>query len=184
MGTGTYGFGPLNLLLVVLVFGSVLLIPWPKPWRKAAVVGASAKARRPLKPNTGGKCPFCQAEHGAHVDEGGQAILPAPWREGRSRRGRKKEIPTAGDACGNRACGYCGIMDQTIHALVADGTHGNYEQIQDLVCQACGSKFRVRRRTVCCRLKRHSAQLARGHEFWQMTPACPLIFGSNPIGAF
>jgi bacterioferritin-associated ferredoxin len=89
------------------------------PWPKTAVGRSSAKAPWPLKPKTGGDCPVCQAEQGAYVDEGDQAILPRSWREGRSRRGRKKEIATAGYAC---VC--YGIMDQAIYALVADGTHG------------------------------------------------------------
>jgi len=165
MGTDAYGFAPLNLLMLVLLFGIVLLVDWPIPWWRQAAVKRPIKVRRPLKPKTGADCPLCQGGQGADVDEGGQAIRPRPWREGRSRRGRKKEIVTKGHACDNRACVYYGITDQAIHALVADGTHGKYERIQDLVCQACGHKFTIRRHTVLYRLKTPSARVAEALTF-------------------
>jgi len=39
---------------------------------------------------------------------------------------------------------------------VGYGRHGKYEEIQDLICQACHQKFTVRRHTVLYRLKTHS----------------------------
>jgi hypothetical protein len=47
-----------------------------------------------------------------------------------------------------------------IHALMADGTHGKYARIQDLVCQACSRKFTVRRHNVLYRLKTRSGPVA------------------------
>jgi IS1 family transposase len=165
MGSDAYGFAPLNLLLVVLVFGLVLLLPGSLSWRKAAVEKSTAKASRLLKPKTGADCPICQGEQGAHIDEGSAAVLPRPWREGRSARGRKKASETRGYACDNRACVYYGVTDPAIHALVADGHHGKYERIQDLKCQACGCKFTVRRHTVLYRLKTPSAHVAEALTF-------------------
>jgi transposase-like protein len=52
-------------------------------------------------------------------------------------------------------------MDEGIHALVGYGSHGKHERIQDLMCQACGKKFTVRRDTVLYRLKTHSENVAQ-----------------------
>ena len=64
MESDTCGFTPFNLLLVVLVFGLVLLFPWSELWRKRMMVGAAAKAPRPLKPKSRADCPLCQVEQG------------------------------------------------------------------------------------------------------------------------
>jgi hypothetical protein len=165
MGSDAHGFAPLNLLLVVLLFGIVLLLPGSLPWRKAAVEKSTAKASGPAKPKTGADCPICEGEQGAHVYEGSAAVLPRPWREGRSARGRKKASETRGHACDNRACVYYGVTDPAVHALVADGHHEKNEWIQNLKCQACGRKFTVRRHTVLYRLKTPSARVAEALTF-------------------
>ena len=103
MGNGADGFAPLNLLLVVLVFGLVSLL-WSELWRKPAMREAAGKRPRPLKPKTGADCPLCQVEQGAVIDEGSAAARPRPWREGRSRRGRKKGSVTTGYACDDAHC--------------------------------------------------------------------------------
>ncbi len=90
MGDSTCGLAPLNVLVVFLVFGMMLLVPWSELWRKLAVREVPAKGPRPLKPKTGADCPLCRMEQGAHRHEGSAAVLPRPWREGRSPRGRKK----------------------------------------------------------------------------------------------
>jgi hypothetical protein len=86
--------------------------------------------------------------------------MPCPWNGVRNRRGRKKTISTQGYACNNRNCVYYHVPDEGIHALVGYGHHGKYERIQDLMCQACGKKFTVRRDTVLHRLKSHSEKVA------------------------
>ena len=101
MESGPHGFAPLNLLVVVLVFELLLL--WSELWRKP-VVRAVAKGPRPLKPKTGADCPLCRVEQGATVGEGTAAVAPRPWREGRSRRGRKKGSVTTGYACDDAHC--------------------------------------------------------------------------------
>ncbi len=66
---------------------------------------------------------------------------------------------TAGYACPNSDCLYYGITDDQIHALVGGGGHGRQEYIQDLKCQACGTKFSVRYGTVLYRLKTPSRRV-------------------------
>lgn len=65
------------------------------------------------------------------------AHMPQPWNEKKSKRGRKKTICTQHQFCSNPDCDYYLIADENIHALVGYGTHGKYEDIQDLLCQAC-----------------------------------------------
>jgi hypothetical protein len=89
MGSGADGFAPLNLLLVVLVFG-LLLLPWSELWRKPVMREAVGKRPRPLKPKTGADCPLWQAEPGATNNEGRGIVPPQPWRDGRSPCGREK----------------------------------------------------------------------------------------------
>ena len=165
MGPGSSGFAPLNLFVLVLLLGVALLVDWPVPWRRQAAVKEPVTVTRPLKPKTGADCPLCQMGDGVHINEGGQAVLPRPRRERRSPRGRKKEIATEGFACPNWQCVYYGITDETIHALVAYGSHGKYERIQDLLCQACDHKFTVRRNTVLYRLKTHSERVTEALTF-------------------
>ena len=47
-----------------------------------------------------------------------------------------------------------------MYALVGYEHHGKKELIQDLMCQACGKKFSVRRDTVLYRLKSQSEKVA------------------------
>jgi IS1 family transposase len=65
----------------------------------------------------------------------------------KSRRGAPKRIATHGYACWTSSCLYYGITDAGIHALVGDGYHGTTDHIQDLRCQACGTKVSTRRGT-------------------------------------
>jgi hypothetical protein len=103
-------------------------------------------------------------------------------------QGRKKTLSTQGYACNNRKCAYYRVKDERVHALVGYGHHGKKERIQDLMCQACGEKFTVRRDTVLYRLKSHSgkvalslALLAEGMDvsavergrFWMQKPIVP-----------
>jgi hypothetical protein len=162
MESGSDSVAPVNLLVVVLVFGLLLL--WSELWR-TPVARAAAKGPRPLQPKTGADCPLSRAEQGAITNEGKVAVPPRPWREERSRRGRKKASVTEGYACDNTQCRNYGITDPAIHALVADGHHGKYERIQDLKCQACGYKFTVRRHTVLYRLKTQSARVSEALTF-------------------
>jgi transposase-like protein len=81
---------------------------------------------------------------------------------GRSKVGEERAIrvQTEGFACPNRACGYYGISDAQIHAVVSDGSYGKAEQIQRWRCQAYQAIFRARLHTPLYRLKTPSQQVA------------------------
>ncbi len=85
--------------------------------------------------------------------------MSRPWREGKSRRGAPKRIPTEGFACPNRQCRYCGITDAHMPALVGDGKHGQSERIQTFRGPACRTTFTARRDTPLYRLKTPSQQV-------------------------
>jgi transposase-like protein len=70
-----------------------------------------------------------------------------PWREVKSRQGAPKRLNTEGYACPSPRCAYYGITAASIHALVGNGHHGTTDYIQDLRCQACGTKVSSRRGT-------------------------------------
>jgi hypothetical protein len=59
----------------------------------------------------------------------------------KSPRGLKKSVPTRGFACLNPDCDYCGITEDTHHALVGYGTHNH---IQRFKCQGCRKVFTSR----------------------------------------
>jgi IS1 family transposase/transposase-like protein len=103
------------------------------------------------RPRTPDACAHCRL-----ADTGSAAPTPPPvrpWREGRSRRGAPRRIPTQGYACRRPGCPYYGVTDALVHALVADGHHGRSDRIQDFVCQACGSKVTARWGTALYQLK-------------------------------
>ena len=85
-------------------------------------------------------------------------VIPYPQRK--TQRGRKKQYSTAGFACPHLDCDYCGITDESIHALIQYGHHGTREAIPDLKCQACGRKITSRMMTALYRLRTPSARIA------------------------
>jgi len=125
-------------------------------WQQKALEEEKARMPKPLKPKTPDDCALCRKEKESLQKAAEISQLPHPWSEVRNRRGRKKGISTQGYACNNRKCVYFHIMDEKVHALVGYGHHGKNERIRDLMCQACGKKFTVRRDTVLYRLKSHS----------------------------
>jgi hypothetical protein len=75
----------------------------------------TVKKRRRWKAKMPQDCPACKS--GITL-----AIRPIrrdvkPWRDCKSRRGRKKGIPTHGHACPNPDCLYFGVTDEQVHAL-------------------------------------------------------------------
>jgi transposase-like protein len=64
-----------------------------------------------------------------------------PYSQTKSPRGHKKLVATRGFAFPNSNCAYCGITDDTIHALVGYGRHN---RIQRFKCQACRKVFTSR----------------------------------------
>jgi hypothetical protein len=157
---------PENLLLTSLFLFVILTVFWKirQTWHWShaftQLENPKAKIPRVLKPKTGEDCPACWVQKSALCSEKGKPVPLRPWSEVKSRRGRKKTIPSHGYACNNRECEYFHNIDAATHALVGYGSHGKQEKIQDLICQACGKKFTVRRDTVLYRLKTHSEKVA------------------------
>ena len=129
-------------------------------WRQKSLEEKKTRTPKPLKPKTPDDCTNCRKEKTSPAKEAQTCQLPRPWSEVRNRRGRQKSIVTQGYACNNRKCAYYRVMDERVHALVGYGHQGKNERIQDLMCQACGKKFTVRRDTVLYRLKSHSEKVA------------------------
>jgi hypothetical protein len=150
-----------------LIILAILILIWPILrtirfgfWQQKPFEEKKAKTPKPLKPKNTDDCAICRGEKSSPPKGVQIRQLPCPWNEVRNRRGRKKTLSTQGYACNNRKCGYFHIMDESIHAVVGYGCHGKNERIQDLMCQACGKKFTVRRDTVLYRLKSHSEKVA------------------------
>ena len=153
-----------SVVTLVVLWGLILVIAALGHRSRVGVAPALAKSRRPLKPKTGDDCALCKGQRTPKAEDRARGT-PRPWSDVRSRRGPKKRSDTKGFACDNVTCGYYGITDATIHALVAYGGHGKHEWIQDLYCRACHHKFTVRRHTVLYRLKTRSARVAEALAF-------------------
>ena len=99
------------------------------------------KEPRRLKPGSPRDCPVCRRPHPRPL--WGHAHQPGvePWIRRKSRRGKPKQICTAGHACPNPLCDYWGNTDPTFHALVGNGVR---QGIQQLKCQACRRRFSSR----------------------------------------
>jgi len=151
----------------ILIIFAILIPIWPVLrtirygfWQQKSLEEKKARTPKPLKPKTPDECPICREEKTSPAKEAQTCQLPRPWSAVRNRRGRKKILSTQGYACNNRKCVYFHVMDERMHALVGYGYHGKNERIQDLMCQACGKKFTVRRDTVLYRLKSLSEKVA------------------------
>lgn len=106
---------------------------------------------RQMKPKSEKDCPYCQKEQVDSPAICTHAVIP--WSEmKKGKGGRTKKNQTEGHACLKPDCIHYGITDQTIHALVANGSH-RVEKIGDLTCLACQAEFSRRRNTVLHRLK-------------------------------
>jgi transposase-like protein/IS1 family transposase len=131
----------LSLWLNVLLLIGLLLFQYRAVHRYFNQCWTIWQQRHPRrwKPQSPHDCPHCQAGLSLQFMHPKRDLLH--YSERKSRRGRKKAIPTRGFACSNPACDYCGVTDDTVHALVGYGTHNS---IQRLKCQACGQVFTSR----------------------------------------
>ena len=155
-----------NLIILPIIFLLLLELYHLSqyPWIRKLLISRSSRVKsstpKPpqLKPKSDKDCPQCRdaISHGEPVPDTCTHV-PTPWNIVKGKGGKKKTTRTQGYFCSNPAGAYYLITDETIHALVGDGSHGKYEDIQDLICQACHKKFTVRRHTVLYRLKTHSA---------------------------
>ena len=107
-----------------------------------------------MKPKNPKDCAECQKSK--TIETIISKPIPVPWSQKKGQGGRKKTISSQNYFCSNPECEYYLIADEQIHALVAYGHYGKYEEIRDLKCQACGRKFTIRKHTVLYRLKTHS----------------------------
>ena len=139
------------LVALILLAITLVLLGWccRHGWRRAL----PRLPRRPqrLHPSTPADCPHCRLA--ATPCPGLPAPIVRPWREGRSRRGAPRRVPTDGYACRRPGCAYQGITDSQVHALVADGRQGRSDRIQQFRCQACGAKVSARWGTALAHLK-------------------------------
>jgi len=79
---------------------------------------------------------------------------PRPWSEVKGRGGRPKEIDSRVRYCPNSCYEYFAVTDPAIHAIVADGHHGQDGSIQNWHCQACRGHASDRFGTFLYRLKK------------------------------
>ncbi len=133
------------ILLVVVIWFQVRAIR-----RMMRHLWETWQAHRPRrwKPQSPHDCPHCQG--GVELQLIRSKTDLRPYSERKSRRGRKKCVSTGGFACPNARCAYCGITDETIHALVG---YGKDNGIQRLKCQACAKVFTSRVNTPLYYLK-------------------------------
>ncbi len=157
---------PLSCFFLALILLILLTLQWQLLqaqawlWFQKTQTAPKTKTPRILKPKSENDCSACLSQKACAGIVPQAPKQPRPWSEVKNRRGRKKTIPTQGDACPNSDCNYDRVTDANVHALVGFGRHGKQEKIQDLRCQACSTKFTVRRNTVLYRLKTHSKAVA------------------------
>jgi transposase-like protein len=153
-----------NLALFTVLW--VIVLVAHRLWRAAhlpipaSVSSPKRKTPRPLKPRTPNDCPVCGRPHPTPLWGNPRKPGILPWRERKSRRGRRKTICTAGHACSNPECDYYGNTVSTFHALVGDGQRGA-DGIQQCQCQACGQRFSSRLGTALYRLRTPAAKVAQ-----------------------
>ncbi len=124
------------ILLLVMLFLQRRIL---QRWLKQLWVTWQQQRPRRWKPQSPHDCPHCQAGLKLLVLRAKTDLRP--YNACKSRRGRKKTVPTRGFACPNPHCLYCGVTDEAVHALVG---HGSHNGIQRFKCQACAKVFTSR----------------------------------------
>jgi hypothetical protein len=165
----------LNNILVLLV---LLLVHRDQVRRWCNQLRASWRVHGPRRwqPQSPRDCAQCRSGVKREVMCAAREV--APYAACKSRRGRRKTVPTRHFACPNVACCYHGITDDTVHALVG---HGKDNGIQRLKCQACGSVFTSRIGTPLYYLKadRKQVELVLGSWPKGWMPRC---WCATPVG--
>jgi hypothetical protein len=118
----TSGLGPVLALVVLCLIlmgwvGGVQVLQWRAERRRGPPCGR----RRTLQPRPADDCPACRAPHQTSLPAAGRHASVPPWRSGTSRRGRPRQVVTAGHACPEPTCPYYGITDTRVHALIGYG---------------------------------------------------------------
>jgi len=129
-----------TLLLIVVIFLVLLEFSrykWILKWFTSRKTSGKTPKPYVMKPRSEKDCPDCRKTLALGDRLSSTCThVPQSWNEIKSKRGRKKTICTQHQFCSNPDCDYYLIVDENIHALVGYGTHGKYEDIQDLLCQA------------------------------------------------
>jgi hypothetical protein len=139
---------PFSYVCVVALGAILLTLLW---WHRLSRLHSRGRVRprrgqQTPRPRTPDDCGACRALQSCPAS----LVPPAPvqpWREIKSRRGAPKRLNTEGYACPSPRCAYYGITEASIHALVGNDHLGTTDHIQDLRCQACGTKVSSRRGT-------------------------------------
>jgi len=149
----------LSSLVVGIVIGMVLWRLWRQHKRKLRRWWQKKQERLPRQwhPKSEEACAECQ--HGVEVRVVRPKQAVKAWHDQKQKRGKPKQLTTAGFACPCRECVYFGITDATVHALVGYGKIGKTKTIQRWRCQACGVTFSCRRGTPLYYLKSDPAQV-------------------------
>jgi len=146
-----------GIVLLILLVIILVLLAWGcrHAWHRAPAW--LPKRMRQLHPSTPDDCPLCRQAATAY--QGLPAPSVRPWRDGHTRRGAPRRVPTDGYACRNPRCLYYANTDAQIHALVAAGRQGRTDRIQQFRCQACGAKVSARWGTALSHLKTPPARI-------------------------
>ena len=120
----------LEHVLAVLLVYHLLRILWSQRPSSAQTQKKKGPPRQ-WRPKTPRDCPACQ--EGVKLTLCRVKRQVTPWSQVKSRRGKKKTIPTQGYACPNPDCHHYGITDATIHALVGNGKDGQNHDILNCV---------------------------------------------------
>lgn len=123
-----------SLLLNVILLFFIVFFQRRALQRVLKQLWVTGQQHRPCrwKPQSPHDCPHCKSGLRLQVLRSKSDIRPYSNRK--SRRGRKKTVNTHGFACPNPDCTYCGVTDDTLHALVGYGLPNG---IQRFKCQAC-----------------------------------------------
>jgi transposase InsO family protein len=145
-------------VLVVLLGGLLLATGWQDNGRRIRCWLRRFKEQLPRHwhPKTPEACPHCRAGAAITIQKVKREVVP--YRQLKSRRGKPKQVQTAGHACPRTSCVYFGIRDVAVHALVGDGKDGPHG-IQRFRCQACKTTFSCRRDSALCYLKTEEVRI-------------------------
>ena len=143
----------LEVVMMVALFMQVLWLWWQVNRGRVKRWLQRVKDHRPRKrhPKSPQDCPHCC--DGVRLETAQINVNVTPWREVKSKRGRKKEYATQGYACLNWQCPYYGVSDESRHALVRHTTRGKDQDIPYLRCQCCKQVFSSRKGTPLYYLK-------------------------------
>ena len=148
-----YPLREILLWMTFIILLSILIWMHNRQPFKALFEKRKAKRSWSLNPKSPADCPACVAGVGRRTVNPLPDERPLPWETVKGPGGPRKTVDTDGYACDNPDCRYHHNRDAGVHALVGSGVRGATDEIQRLLCQACGNRFSVRRETALKDLK-------------------------------